>query len=52
MIWLAVIGAAFLAWFILVTLFRSQEVNQYEVDYTKYLEYLKDGKIVSEQFHV
>ncbi|MEK9137102.1 MAG: ATP-dependent metallopeptidase FtsH/Yme1/Tma family protein, partial [Bacteroidota bacterium] len=33
--------------FILVTLFRSQEVTQYEIDYTKYLEYLKGGRIAS-----
>ncbi|HLF15337.1 MAG TPA: ATP-dependent zinc metalloprotease FtsH [Bacteroidota bacterium] len=33
--------------FILVTLFRSQEVSQYEVPFTTYLEYLKGGKIGS-----
>jgi cell division protease FtsH len=31
--------------FILVTLFRSQEVSQIEVTYTEYREFLRDGKI-------
>jgi cell division protease FtsH len=33
--------------FILVTLFRTQEVSQYEVSYTQYREYLDAGKITS-----
>ncbi len=33
--------------FILVTLFRTQEVSQYEVPYTTYLEYLRGGKVAS-----
>lgn len=33
--------------FILVTLFRSQEVSQYEVTYTQYREFLQAGKIAS-----
>jgi hypothetical protein len=31
--------------FILVTLFRSQEISQVEVSYTEYREFLRDGKI-------
>jgi len=33
--------------FILVTLFRTPETNQYEIDYTKYLELLNEGKIAT-----
>src|SRR3990172_3847807 len=33
--------------FILVTLFRTPEANQYEIDYTKYLELLNEKRISS-----